>query len=151
MARGIMEAFVRDAGYAEHVFVDSAGTHACDGRPPEKFAIEAASSYGSDILAYRSRAVAAVDFERFDRLVAMDLDNLDYLRLMSPDRARSKVELLLGYAPELHLTEVPDPYGCKLKYFQYVAELIATGSQGLLDRLIGEGARTLRRDRPQDE
>ena len=71
-------AFRREAARAGlTVRVDSAGTGDWHiGAPPDPRARAEALRHGIDISAYRGRQVEAEDFLRFDRIVAMDGNNL---------------------------------------------------------------------------
>ncbi len=112
---------------------DSAGTHARRGgeRPdPRVAAVLANSPY--TLGKTRSRQVTAQDFERFNLIVTMDQTNLVALRGMCPPQYEDKLHLLLEFAPELGLQEVPDPYYGNLAGFEHVLGLCEAGVQGLI-------------------
>lgn len=91
--------------------VDSAGTSDWHiGAPPDPRAQAAALARGIDLSGLRARQVTSEDFHRFDRIFAMDRENLARLRALAPPEARAQPELLLPLAPELGRTEVPDPW-----------------------------------------
>jgi protein-tyrosine phosphatase len=130
-AEGVFRHYLAQAGLAESVEVDSAGTgdwHV--GEPPDKRAQAAALSRGYDLSRFRGRQVSVSDFDRFDYIIAMDHANAKRLREMAPDKAANKVHLFLSFHPETDLAEVPDPY-----YeggFDSVLDLIEGASAGLL-------------------
>ena len=65
--------------------IDSAGTHGYHiGSPPDPRSVEAAARRGLDITNLRARMVDAVDFERFDLIVAMDRLNREALLERAP-------------------------------------------------------------------
>ncbi len=96
-AEGVMRRFIADAGVADRVYIDSAGTHAYHvGKAPDERAVSAAQARGIDIGEQRARKVEVADFESFDYILAMDAANLQILREMQPAGSRARVELLSG-------------------------------------------------------
>ncbi|WP_346319137.1 low molecular weight protein-tyrosine-phosphatase [Chitinophaga sp. YIM B06452] len=87
--------------------IDSAGTgnwHV--GHPPDPRSVKVAGLHGIDISGLRGRQFQAEDFDTFDRIFVMDLDNYrDVLRKARSDADRGKVQLLLE-----HQQPVPDPW-----------------------------------------
>ena len=118
------------------VEVDSAGTgdwHV--GHPPDRRAQAAAQRGGADISHLRARRVVREDFDRFDHVVALDLDNLAVLRAMKPDGARAHLSLLLDHVPGREGQAVADPYYGEDRHFDLtwreVTEAAAALAQGL--------------------
>jgi protein-tyrosine phosphatase len=115
---------------------DSAGTANYHiGRPPDPRSSAVAKQRGYDLSGLRARTVSAADFNTFDLLVAMDLQNLAELQQRHPDAATAKIKLLLPFAPQLQLEEVPDPYYGTESDFVQVLDLIEAGVRGLLTHL----------------
>src|SRR3954468_21444683 len=78
------------------VEADSAGTGSWHrGEPPDSRAIAAAKRGRVDISGQRARQVAIADFDRFDRILALDAENLADLEAMRPAGSRAQVSLLL--------------------------------------------------------
>ena len=71
-------------------------------------------------------------FDRFDRILAMDEDNLSLLQRQCPEESRSKLGLFLAYAPDLGLSNIPDPYYGAEEGFERVLELCELAAGGLL-------------------
>src|SRR5690606_16334615 len=72
-AQGAFERLVSEAGLDARILIDSAGTHAYHvGEPPDRRAQQTARARGVDLSAQRARQVEALDFERFDYVLAMD-------------------------------------------------------------------------------
>ena len=118
------------------VEVDSAGTHGYHtGAPPDARAQRAARRRGIEIADLRARLVLEEDFESFDYILAMDPDNLDYLLDMCPRPHRTKVRLLMDFAPEASLRAVPDPYYGGASGFERVLDLVEQAATGLLEEL----------------
>ena len=93
------------------VTVDSAGTgdwHV--GNPPDRRAQATALRHGIDISRYSARQVGPEDFRRFDRIFALDRDNLANLRAMAPADATASLGLLLDLLPGREGEGVRDPY-----------------------------------------
>jgi protein-tyrosine phosphatase len=127
---------VTDAGLAEQIASDSAGTHAYhQGSPPDARALEAAARRGFELHDIRARPINAEDFERYDYILAMDLDNLEILRVQTTDSYREKVMLFLDFADMGPEAEVPDPYYGGASGFERVLDLVEEASRGLLETL----------------
>lgn len=116
--------------------VDSAGTHAYhEGSPPDSRTVAAAHRRGIDMSGLRARVVEAVDFERFDLLLAMDEPVYERLRRIAPAGQAGRVRLFLDYAPNLNRREVPDPYYGGETGFEEVLDLVDEAARGLLAAL----------------
>lgn len=137
-AEGIVRAHLQDAGLADAVKVDSAGTGGWHvGDPPDARAIAAAKARGVDLSHQRARQVTRADFYAFDRIEAMDAGNLAALRAMAPSDSTARLGLFLENAPALGRAEVPDPYfegG-----FDGVVTMVEAASAGLVAHLKAQG------------
>lgn len=133
MAHGYFEHLVREAGLADRIMVDSAGTHAYHvGNPPDNRAQQTARRRGVDLSGQRARKALREDFEVFDYILAMDSDNHALLAALSPASKESKLHLFLEFAPQLAQREVPDPYYGGADGFEQVFDLVEAAAQGLL-------------------
>ena len=136
-AEGVFRRMVEESPLAKKVEIDSAGTigsHA--GAKPDPRAIELAASRGYQLEKLRARQVVDADFERYDHIIAMDAQNLQHLREISPPDAAEKIELLMDYAPLADAREVPDPYYGSAADFEHALELIEQGCEGLLKHVM---------------
>ena len=134
-AEGVFRHFVNEAGLAERIEIDSAGTHAYHiGEPPDRRAMAAAERRGVSLAEIRARRVCDEDFEKFDHIIAMDEDNQMRLLDQAPTEHRSKVALFLSFA-SVNETEVPDPYYGGGAGFERVLDLVEEASRGLLASL----------------
>lgn len=118
--------------------VDSAGTEACHiGQAPDLRSINAGAAHGYDLSPLRARQVVVDDFERFDRMLAVDRTNLRALHALRPMR---------GVVPALFLrdAEVPDPYYGRARDFELVIELARKGVADLVDELRDADMRAAR-------
>ena len=121
---------------------DSAGTggwHA--GEPPDPRAIAAARRNGVDISHLRARKVTREDFARFDRIVALDRDNLADLEALRPAGSRAGLSLLLDHAAGREGEAVGDPYYGGARDFDLAWHDISEGARGLAQALRGEKIR----------
>jgi protein-tyrosine phosphatase len=133
MALAVAKQRVGMLGLGKVLDFDSAGTHARRaGERPDPRAVSVLSNRSYTLGKTRSRQVTTQDFERFDLIVAMDESNLVALTSMCPPPHRGKLHLLLEFAPELGLQDVPDPYYGNLAGFERVLALCETGVQGLI-------------------
>lgn len=125
--------------------IDSAGTHDYHvGEQPDKRAIQAARTRNIDISMHRGRMVSREDFSRFNYILAMDRANLGKLRRLRPTGGSAEVRLLLEFAEDCTIEEVPDPYYGGETGFQHVLDLSEQGAIGLLDYLCRKQGITLR-------
>lgn len=122
------------AGLAAILEVDSAGTHGYhEGELPDQRARKVAASRGYDLSRLRARRVKEQDFSQFDHILAMDRQNLAILRRSCPAEHLPKLGLFLGYARNLAMAEVPDPYYGGIEGFEKVLNLCEAAAQGLIE------------------
>jgi protein-tyrosine phosphatase len=105
------------------------------GAAPDARAQEAARRRKYDMSALRARQVEPRDFERFDLILAMDRSNWAELQQLAPASARERVRLFLEFAPDVEVSDVPDPYYGGVNGFEEVLDLIETASLGLIRHL----------------
>ncbi|MGH8474813.1 MAG: low molecular weight protein-tyrosine-phosphatase [Methylococcales bacterium] len=135
-AEGVFRKLLDQAGIAERIRIDSAGTHAYHvSEAPDLRAQKAAMARGIDISGLRARRFESRDFEIFDYILAMDQQNLDGLLQACPKIFQYKVRLLLSYAPHLNRLDVPDPYYGGSHVFERVLDLLEDGCSALLEVL----------------
>jgi protein-tyrosine phosphatase len=117
--------------------IDSAGTHSYHvGSAPDPRAQAAALRRGFDISDLAARPVAPDDFERFDYILAMDADNLEFLIGEADAEHHDKIKLFLDYSVKKGGGEVPDPYYGGPTGFERVLDLIEDATEGLIDELL---------------
>ncbi|MFO7178680.1 MAG: low molecular weight protein-tyrosine-phosphatase [Pseudomonadota bacterium] len=138
-AEGVFRHIVRRAGLEHAFFIDSAGTAAYHaGEPPDVRASAAAKRRGIE-LSGRARRFEDVDFERFDYVLAMDLENLRSLQRRAPKRARCRIALLRSFDPSAEPNAaVPDPYYGGDEGFEHVLDLCLSACEGLLAHIRRE-------------
>jgi len=140
LAEGIFLHLVDEEGLREHFVVDSAGTGAWHvGERPDRRSVEVAGRHGVS-LPGRARQVTRADLERFDRVVAMDRENLEsLLHLAPPGGGGARIQLLREYDPAEQGGDVPDPYYGGRDGFEVVYQMIRRSCEGLLEELRPPG------------
>ena len=134
-AQAVMRAKLARAGL-QRIEVDSAGTHGYHvGDAPDPRSQRHAARRGYDLSPLRARALVAEDFEAFDRVLVMDSNNLAAARRLCPAAFQDRLQLLLDFAPEQALREVPDPYYGGADGFEQVLDLVQAACDGLLATL----------------
>lgn len=136
MAEAVFQRLLNEAGLSDKIKVDSAGTdnwhvgERADRRTRKVLARHDINYKG------RSRQLSRADFQNFDYILAMDLDNLRDIRAKAPRDDNTRIGLYLDYAPDLGTREVPDPY-----YeggFGHVYDLVSAAAEGLLAHIREE-------------
>ncbi|MFO7581901.1 low molecular weight protein-tyrosine-phosphatase [Guyparkeria sp.] len=133
-AHAVFDRLVQEAGLAERILIDSAGTHAYHvGNPPDERAMQAALArqYRMDHLT--ARQVSEADIDRFDYVLAMDRANLEILHSLAGDERRHKPRLFMSYAPDYGIEEVPDPYYGGARGFEQVLDMVEEAAGNLLE------------------
>ena len=132
-AEAVFRARVEEAGLAQRILIDSAGTHDYHiGDPPDMRTQRAALQRGYDMSTLRGRQVEVADFIRFDYVLAMDRANLAILQRLCPQAQRERLGLFLEYAEQHDEREVPDPYYGGADGFERVLDMVEDASDGLL-------------------
>jgi len=140
IGEGVLRHLTREAGLADAIEVDSAGTagyHA--GEPPDRRARAAGRRFGVDVSG-RGRQFEREDFERFDYVLAMDRTNFEDLSGLAPsEAARSKLHLLRSFDPASPVgASVPDPYYGEDEDFDDVVRICQAACGPLLERVRRE-------------
>ena len=133
-AHAVFDRLVEEAGLAERILIDSAGTHAYHvGNPPDERAMQAALTrqYRMDHLT--ARQVSNEDIARFDYVLAMDRANLEILHSLAGEALRHKPQLFMSYAPDYGIEEVPDPYYGGSRGFEQVLDMVEAAAGNLLE------------------
>ncbi|HRF73778.1 MAG TPA: low molecular weight protein-tyrosine-phosphatase [Accumulibacter sp.] len=134
MAEAVTRSMAQREGLAGLLETASAGTHGHyhAGEPPDARALRVGARHGYDLSKIRARRLIEADFDRFDRILALDETNLAILQRLCPEERRAKLGLFLDYAPELGISEVPDPYYGAESGFERVLDLCERAARGLL-------------------
>ncbi|MEI6894368.1 MAG: low molecular weight protein-tyrosine-phosphatase [Colwellia sp.] len=116
--------------------IDSAGTLGAHTKEkPDHRAQKAGVARGYSFEGITARKVTLQDFDDFDLIIAMDYDNIEALKKVSPPENQDKIHLMLDFATEYEEEQVPDPYYGGVKGFDYVLDLVEAASDGLLEKI----------------
>ena len=136
MAEGIMRKKIIDKNLK--IKVDSAGTanyHV--GEAPDLRAISTAMSYGVDISNLHGRQFGVTDFDRFDRIYAMDASNYkNILSLARNEADKNKIYYFLRDGKKG--LDVPDPWFGEPEEFFPVFELLDKAVDRILEEIEEE-------------
>src|SRR6185295_6866164 len=138
-AAGVFRTLARRAGMEHEFLIESAGTfdgHV--GQPASLAAIETARRRGYDITDHRAQLLTNELLNRFDLPVAMDRSHLAALRWMVARERGDLPTLLMKFAPQFRIDEVPDPYGGPPVGYEQAFDLIEAGCRGLLEGFRSE-------------
>ena len=142
MAEAVLRSLARRLWPDLAVEADSAGTHDYHlGHAPDERAQRVAGAHGIDLSGLRARQLVVQDFDRFDLILVMDLQNHHAALALAPPELRHRVQLLLDYAPQLALREIPDPYCGELSDFERTFHLSQQAARGLLQALAAQARR----------
>ncbi|MCF6190007.1 MAG: low molecular weight phosphotyrosine protein phosphatase [Cocleimonas sp.] len=136
-AEGVFRHVVNQRSMQDMIKIDSAGTHAYHiGEPPDSRSQAMAKSRGVDLSGQRAREVEAIDFERFDYVIAMDRSNYENLKDIASVEQQEKLHLFMGFTSAWDNAEVPDPYYGGGDGFKNVFDMVQSASEGLLERIV---------------
>jgi protein-tyrosine phosphatase len=131
MAEVVLRAALDEAGLADTVTVDSAGTgdwHV--GQGMNKGALAALARRGYDGSGHRARQFKPAWFGSRDLILAMDTSNLADLRSMG-----GEAELFAAAGELTDVTDIPDPYGGDAADFDHVLDLLEAAAPVIVARL----------------
>ncbi len=133
MAEGVFRDMVEKAGLSDRIEVDSAGTSSGHvGEQAHSGTLRVLSKAGIPYYG-RARQIQREDLDTFDYVLAMDRENLSYVRRASGG-AHAEITLFLSYAKaagKVNIDEVPDPYYDNTHDQTY--KLVTVGCAALLD------------------
>jgi protein-tyrosine phosphatase len=143
-AEGVLRHVAQARGLGADINVDSAGTigfHA--GQPLDKRAVLHAAKRGYDLTQIRAREVNQPDYEAFDYLLAMDKQNIAWLKKQIPNEYAHKLQLFLNFSEKYKGRDVPDPYYGNAQGFDTVLDMVEDGVDGLIEHLLEAEAAAL--------
>ncbi|MCZ7417633.1 MULTISPECIES: low molecular weight protein-tyrosine-phosphatase [unclassified Streptomyces] len=147
VAESVLRSRLAQAGLADRVLVDSAGTggwHEGNGADPRTVAVLAGAGYATEHTARRFRPAW---FAERDLVLALDRGHARELRRLAPSPAdAARVRLLRSYepgwadggSPAGEDADVPDPYYGGPEGFDEVLEMIESAMPRLLDAITEE-------------
>ena len=136
IAHGLLRELIGLNGLNKTVAGDSAGTHIFQkGLPPDVRAQQVALEQGIDLGDLRTRNIRDKDFSTNDSILAMDSENYRILQQQCPAEHMHKISLVMEYAPQLGVNEVPDPYFSNIAGFERVFGMLEVAMHGLVEQL----------------
>jgi len=139
-AEAVFRHMVESQNLSHAIEADSCGiTDFHEGEPADSRSRETAESHGFDMSGLRARRLLAIDYERFDYLLAMDGSHLreilDRGKRLKADLDPARACLFMDFAPHMKLRDVPDPYYGGDDGFERVLEMIEAASRGLIETI----------------
>lgn len=129
-----MKQLVENNGWSDLVSVDSAGTIGYHtGNAADRRMRAAAKMRGLELTS-RARQVTVEDLQRFDRIIAMDAENLRDLIALNRG-SDTKIELLSAYLGDPWPSDVPDPYYGGDEGFGFVLDMLEQACPKILASL----------------
>jgi protein-tyrosine phosphatase len=135
----VMRSRLADAGLADRVVVDSAGTTAWHvGNPADERSVETMRAHGYDGDTHLARQFDPAWFASRDLVIAMDGKNLQSLRWLAQPADVAKIIRLRSFDPASQGgdLDVPDPYYGGPDGFDTVLALIEAACDGLLAYVV---------------
>lgn len=127
-AEGVFRALSKQAGL--ELAIDSAGTAGWHiGKAPYEPMQAAALARDYDLSGLRARQFTAADFENFDLLIGMDMDNIADMKTKRPNGNTTPIQLFADYSQNSKASDIPDPY--YTRDFEGALQLIEDASAGL--------------------
>ena len=136
MAEAVFLQIVEHEGTADRFEIDSAGLLDYHQGELADSRMRVHASDRGYTLTHRSRPVTRADFDRFDRIICMDDQNIQGLKqLTTLPRHRKKIHLMTDYCLQLKASHVPDPYYGGDKGFEHVIDLLEDACKGLFEEV----------------
>ena len=135
LAEHMFTYLAEQAGIADQFHVRSAGTSSYHvGEAPDPRMRRVAAKNGFKYTGH-SRQFQVSDFNSYDLIIAMDLQNLDVLkRLADDEQDLAKLRTMRTYDPKGDFSQsVPDPYYGGIDGFQVTFDIVKRSGQGLVD------------------
>jgi len=126
MAEGILKNLILDEVENNNqiipIEVASAGTHAMDGYPASRHAVEVAAGYGINLNFHRSQHISEALIINAGLILTMERGHTEYIKTLWPE-SEAVFELIsfgLEKTSESFSTEIADPIGMDFEYYQSV-------------------------------
>ncbi|MGM0924316.1 MAG: low molecular weight protein-tyrosine-phosphatase [Bacillota bacterium] len=134
MAEGIMRHLIEEQDLSGAIGADSAGTGNWHiGHQPHEGTRKILDHHKIGYEGIQARKVTLDDLLEVDYIIAMDNENLGYLRRLAGYSKTGYVGRLMDFVPDADLADVPDPYFTD--NFEEVYEMVYTGCSHLLARI----------------
>ncbi|MTI87223.1 MAG: low molecular weight phosphotyrosine protein phosphatase [Balneolaceae bacterium] len=135
-AEGIFIHKVRESGFEDYFYIDSAGTAAYHVGESANSKSQATANKRGIHLPSKARKFEYADLEEFDLILAMDNENYSNIKAMDKrDKYVHKVKRMRDFDPNPGDGQVPDPYYGGLQGFENVFDIVSRSCEALLNEL----------------
>jgi len=131
-AEAVLRRLVTEAGLADEIEVDSAGTgswHVGAGAHDGTVRVLSEAGYPTD---HTARQITRTDLREIDLVLAADRDHRALVKRMLAEPDRGKVHLLRDFDPNADGDEIPDPYYGPPQGFVDVLDMTAAAMPGVI-------------------
>lgn len=141
LAEGILREKLRKRKIS--ALVDSCGFEPFHvGDSPDPRAQQVAAKRGIDISSHRARLFTTGDFDRFDRIYAMDSGHMVKIGRQSRNgHDLSRADLVMNVIMPGRDLEVPDPWYDDMRAFEEVFQQLDEACDGIVDLVISESGK----------
>lgn len=135
----VMNTYIANAGLANKIVCDSAGTLAYHAGEPADSRMKKHAIRRNYDLTSISRKIESDDFTEFDYIIGMDDDNMHNMQpyITHADEAH-KMSKMTDYCAKANPGYVPDPYYGGDAGFEQVLDLLEDACSGLLQHIRNE-------------
>ncbi len=136
LAEGLLKSKLNTSKY----YIDSAGMGSWHvGQKPDNRSIAVAKKHNIDISNQLGRQFTLDDFDNFDIIYAMDINNYEaIIALAKTEKAKNKVKLLLDVLFPDEKVDVPDPYSGGKFQFEQVFNIIDKATSKITQQFTNE-------------
>ncbi|MGD6796245.1 low molecular weight protein-tyrosine-phosphatase [Metabacillus indicus] len=135
MAEGIMRHLIEEEGLSGLISADSAGTGNWHiGKGPHEGTRRMLEENQISFEGITARQVSMGDLTESDYIIAMDNENLGFLRRLAGYSKTGYVGRLMDFVPDSDIADVPDPY--YTDNFEEVYDMVYNGCRLLLNRIV---------------
>lgn len=136
-AEGIFLHKVKEKGFDNYFYIDSAGTAAYHVGESANSKSQATANKRGIHLPSKARKFEYADLEEFDLILAMDSENYEnILDLDTKDKYGHKVKMMREFDPKADMKDVPDPYYGGMDGFENVFDVLERSTEELLNEII---------------
>lgn len=132
---GVFQHYVKEAGHADRIRIDSAGIIGYHAGGPADSRMRAFALKRGYLLDSIARQVTLADVEDFDLIVAMDVENLENLHYLAGER-KAHIRMLGSFLDDSNDPvmgrSVPDPYYGGDAGFEEVLDMIESACPSML-------------------
>ncbi len=133
MAEGVLRSRLKDAGLS-HISVESASTLHFSGDPATREGVKACAKIGIDISEHRSQPLISKIAAEAGIILVMDGSHIEHINFHLP-WAGEKTALIGEFHPTHPGTEIDDPVGMPLPYYENALEEIEQCVDGFIEWL----------------